>query len=224
MILKTVVKFITRIIQYSYIIKTMTQIKYIKILIRYKGSTQKIFRKIKNTPMLILFRIVQGFQTYMWLVCQTPPGMGLFFKLTKGPLKYHIGALELSGSTKSVISQFSTRFFCALLYYAQMPLYLKDIPSQEEHLLFNKKHLKIAFKYTQRFSTDPFFIFSKLQYFWGINFFSCRISSCRRGYGRYPAAQASRKKSCQKLESNRLDRAAQFERTDERFQWTPRQL
>ena len=27
--------------------------------------------------MLILFRIVQGFQKYIWLVCQTTPEMGI---------------------------------------------------------------------------------------------------------------------------------------------------
>ena len=46
------------------------------IVFPYKGATQKIFkRKIKNTPMLILFRIVQGFKKYIWLVCQTSPEM-----------------------------------------------------------------------------------------------------------------------------------------------------
>ena len=46
--------------------------------------------------MLILFRIFQGFQKYIWLVYQTSPGMRIIFlKLTRGPLKSHIGALEL---------------------------------------------------------------------------------------------------------------------------------
>ena len=54
--------------------------------------------------MLILFRIVQGFQKYIWLVYQTSTGMGIIFlKLTRGPLRSHIGALELSGSTQLVI-------------------------------------------------------------------------------------------------------------------------
>ena len=50
-----------------------------------KGSTKKIFKKkIKNTPMLILFRIVQGFQKYIWLVCQTSPESGIIFKVDDG--------------------------------------------------------------------------------------------------------------------------------------------
>ena len=45
-----------------------------------KGFTQKILKKkIKNTPMLIMFRIVQGFQKYIWLVCQTSLEMGIIF-------------------------------------------------------------------------------------------------------------------------------------------------
>ena len=47
--------------------------------------------------MLILFKIVQGFQKYIWLVYQTSPGMGIILlKLTRGPLRSHIGALELN--------------------------------------------------------------------------------------------------------------------------------
>ena len=34
--------------------------------------------------MLILFRIVQGFQKYIWLVYQTSPEMGIFFKSWRG--------------------------------------------------------------------------------------------------------------------------------------------
>ena len=52
--------------------------------------------------MLILFRILQGLQEYIWLVYQTSPWMEIIFlKLTRGPLKSHIGALELSDSTQS---------------------------------------------------------------------------------------------------------------------------
>ena len=65
--------------------------------------------------MLILFRIVQGFQKYIWLVCQTSPEMGLFSKLTMGLLKFHIGALELSGSTQSVTFLIFDKIFCDLL-------------------------------------------------------------------------------------------------------------
>ena len=127
-----------------------------------RALPQKFWKKIKNTPMLILFRIVQGFQKYIWLVYQTSPEMGIFFKVDEGftQISYRCARIEQLNQASYTIT--------SICYSTRLKVFTPCIK----------------------------------------NFY----------------AQPSHKKSCQKLKGIRLGWATQFERTDMRFEWTPRQL
>ena len=69
-----------------------------------KGPTQTIFKKnFKNTPMLILFTIVQGLQKYIWLVYQTHAGMGIIFKSWRRVGEFQFEQFEFSVGLSSTL-------------------------------------------------------------------------------------------------------------------------